>query len=267
MRSGVDTDRSYSGRRVQTILFHHEDAEWLRTNIGAARSLITTIQADGVSGERDRNRTIFAGVGVERVLEFLSNYQIHQNSREMDSDLLRRYILRQAENRQSLLEWNIVIVSRVREHDLLGSIDLGLEHPVPLINRARFVPRLGVRAGTADIKALMSTPDIVADIPELRAEAGGKSREALIQERTRGLPDHGCLLIYPVSGNSVPNNPDNPGPRQALNAVEDLIGVVFVFPEAVNDEPESYMTAREYVGEDIEAHEFPEDEELEQDFS
>jgi hypothetical protein len=264
MASGEPVDRSYSGRRVQTILFHHENADWLGENLEATRNLLTAAREAGATEMKDGNRRIFGNVAVDLVTEFLSRYRIHENSREMDPELLQRYIRRQAESHGSLLNWNVVIVSRLGRVDALGDIDLGLDEPVNLINRARFVPRLGIRPGTADIKALMSTPDIVADIPSLRTTATNKKHEKLIQERTELHRETGCLLIYPVSRNSAPTNDAKPGQRQRLDAVEDVIGLALVFPESVNDEPTGYVAARRYEGDDLEVFEYPEDEPLQE---
>jgi hypothetical protein len=226
-------ERSYSGRRVQTILFHHRDAHWLSGNIEAARSLI----ASAISGrtvETEGYGRIVRGVPVEDILEFLNSYSIHEDSREMKPELLTGYIKSQVERAGELVNWNLVVMGLRTVNDRLGEIDFGFDEPVAAINRSRVIPKLGVDEATANIKALTTATDVLADFPDLRRSALGGHNQ-FIRERTQHAPGVGAVLIYPISRHSVPERKPpqgRPPSRMALDAVDEVIGMSLVFPES-----------------------------------
>lgn len=232
MRNARRAQQSYSGRRIQTILFEHRDADWLRDNIAAARALIEMAaairEAPGPRGARILGRVPSADLEA-----FLRNYRFHENSRDLNGELIWDYIQGRLRERE-LTHFRVAVMGRATPSERLGTIDLGLPQPVNCINRAR-IPLIGGRSH-ADIKALMSTADRAVDLglPE-----GEIPRSADAIARLRNLPadggrgdGSGLLLIYPVSKDSVPMLQDRRGgpSREPLNAVEHVIGVGMVFP-------------------------------------
>jgi hypothetical protein len=231
MQASRQADASYSGRRIQTILFNHRDGEWLGRNLDAARSLIS-------AAARSPRQTPRAGISVlgpvpsTLIVDFLGRYRFHENSRDLDGELITRYIDgRRAEG--ELTHFKIAIMGRAGSGDL-GVVDLGLDEPVGCINRAR----INVIGGStyADIKTLMSRSDRVIDL----GISSGEIEEMSIGDlaRLRNLPTHGgrgdatgLLLLYPVSRASVPVRASTKT-REPLDAVEHVIGVGLVFPES-----------------------------------
>lgn len=237
---------SYAGRRLQTILFNHKDKEWLSSNIDAARALLRSV--DGAERHAKGGLSIIRGVDSQHIISFLSAYNFHENSRDLDGELISRYILSRRDDGE-LLKFNIAVMGRSSESDYLGELDLGLSAKVGCINRAR----LDVVGGQtyADIKALMSRNDRVIDLELPEGELTEKTSNArLVQLRnapggpTGGYGDgSGLLLLYPVSKDSKPVR-GSASTRAALGAVEHALGVGIVFPESGSSRADvEYVTA------------------------
>jgi hypothetical protein len=273
MRAAIPAQVSYSGRRLQTILFNHRDDAWLQQNIDASQTLISAGRSFGVETEHivERGHWILRGLPAAAVLEFVRNYQFHPDSRELQSDLIARYIEAQVDNGE-LNRWSVAVLGLPREKSELGSIDLGLDRRVNLINRSRLP--LG-SVSHANIKALMSKRDRMADFPKvadqienLKAGQLESLRNSPSAETEAGGPvrrpgmgdDSGLIALYPISKDSTPRQ-ESPN-RDALHSVEHVIGVGLVFPEAKSDEgTQSYMTAdlSSQILEETTEEDFPED--------
>jgi hypothetical protein len=239
MRGAVRAQMSFSNKTPQTILFHHRDAEWLQANLATARSLVARIKALGLPEEpgRDPKYRVFRDVPANEVLQFVEEYRFHPEQVELEGRLVAGYI-RDQNARDRLLSWNVVVVGRSAPG--LGTIDLGLAEKSPLVNRSRF--ERGSDPTTADIKALISQNDIVADL-----DLGGtRLRELNSWEKMKAKRDEllgsnqpGVLLLYPISRNSMPEGKK----RIPLDAVDDVLGIGFIFPNAGDDTPREYFTA------------------------
>lgn len=225
MRNAVKTSISYTSSRIQTILFHHRNEDWVRANLAATRHLVGSVQAGGRSFATRAARPgwwIAADVPWASIRDFLERYRFHENAADLNSQAIIRYVEGQRAY-GSLDRWNVVVLG-VDDSDA-GSLDLGLGSPAGLIRRSR----LNI-AGLpyANIKALMSKVDRVADMAELDAVAASLSNEELQQKRPEGV---GLLALYPIQAESKPARDDSR--RVSLDATDDLIGVGLVFPEAV----------------------------------
>jgi hypothetical protein len=260
MQKAVPAQVSYSGRRLQTILFEHTDREWLKANLEAGRQIVGTAAA--VAAERSEARpgtVVFRGVDSQAVLEFLDAYRFHENARDLNSKAIRSYIERRLEEGE-LTRFSVAVQALPKEDPELGSVDLGLGAPTPCINRARLSH---LNREYADIKALMSLSDRFLDLEVSAAEVETMSREEVERGRDAapgGRGDgSGLLVLYPISKDSRPLRGGN---RRRLEAVEHVLGVGIVFPtseaEAVGVE---YRTAnlasepREEPGEEDEVDE------------
>ena len=230
MQSAVRADASYSGRRIQTILFNHRDSEWLDANIDAARSLL---QRSADSGRRSPRPgvTVLGPVPSDEIIRFLDVYRFHENSRDLDSALITKYIRGRLADGE-LTHFHVAVMARTRQSDYLGELELGIES-FGCINRARLLPNGD--ASYADIKTLMSQIDRVIDL-EVTSEEFTRLDNAQIT-RLRNIPsmggrgdDSGLLLLYPVSKDSRPVR-SSEHTRTALNAVRHVVGVGLAFPE------------------------------------
>lgn len=234
MQHARTAQQSYSGRRIQTILFNHHDADWLRGNLTAARELASA----AASVQRV---TIRPGIEVLGPLPsaemrgFLNAYRFHEASRDLNGTLIWDYMegrLKQEE----LTHFRIGVMGRATVSEQLGSVDLGLGDAVNCINRARM--QIVGGASYADIKALMSRPDRAIDLgiapAELPTDADGLARIRNLEADGGRGDGSGLLLLYPVSKDSVPARAGGSGARRSIReplaAVEHVIGVGIVFP-------------------------------------
>ncbi len=225
---------SYDEKRIQTTIFLHRDSSWLEHNIAAARSLINGGMEDGATVEHMNGRTLLKGVSVQTVRSFLGSYAANDRHEMFRRDVLGNYI--SAENQAgSLLTWHIVVMGH--RSRALGQMDLGLDMPVNLIRRSR-IKDLGGDA-FANIKALMSEPDVCADI-----QTGDRqmTREEMFTLRNEQAPGIGLLLLYPIAKNSPKESGSTD--RADLVAKMDIIGLGLVFPKTARTTGGvDYMTA------------------------
>lgn len=242
MRRAARAQVSYSGRRLQTILFNHTDAGWLRDNLEAGRELVGAVR-EGRREELSPRPGVIAypGVESENILRFLAAYSFHQNARDLNAEAIDAYVRRRMES-DELRHFTVAILTLPDEDPKLGTVDLGLDRPVPCINRAR-LPH--VDRPYADIKALMSRSDRLVDLGLPPGEVAGMSAEEL--ERGRDLPPEGrgdgsgLLALYPISKDSEPRRGVR---RLKLEAAEHVLGVGIVFPtSAVEASGVEYLTA------------------------
>ena len=233
MQHARAADASYSGRRLQTILFNHLDAEWVTENLRAARALLTDCAALPRTEIRP-GIDVIGPIESVRILDFLGVYRFHENSRDLNSDLIRNYIEKRLRDHE-LTHFKVAVMARSpkSQSDYLGSVDLGLGTMTGCINRARIDAVGG--STYADIKALMSSTDRVIDLP-LSREDFADVQKAGDLARVRDLPGRGgrgdgtgLLLVYPISKASKPLR-GSLQTRTALNAADHLIGVGIVFP-------------------------------------
>jgi Z1 domain len=234
MRHHTVTDISYSGSREQTILFHHKDQDWLRTNIDATATLFRSARSAGHLSPSDMEGPlggpVFRNVPVELIEKFLGTYQFHERAIRLTPELLIGYI-REQNKLNSLLTWNVAVIGDSREasgRDTIGDLDLRL------ITRAR----LDRAEPYANIKALVSRIDRAADVPltrdEIRRQVPGDADEDYRDLRDDYLAGVGLLCVYPISKESKPRPPAKPDGRQQrlpLGAVDNVIGVGLFFPE------------------------------------
>jgi hypothetical protein len=111
---------------------------------------------------------------------------------------------------------------------------------VNLIRRSR-LKGIGKQDGYANIGALMSEPDVALDIDVTGSSSPG--RMDLLRERARQLPDHGLVILYPISGRSAPDKAK--ANREPLDAIDHVIGLGLVFPDSKRGPQGAvkYMTA------------------------
>lgn len=250
MRSAVKVNVSFSGTKVQTILFKDEDKNWLDVNIAATEALVSAAHAAGHSEDElpSKNARGFSGITNDTILDFLSNYQVHEDARTIRTDTVREYIRAQAD-KGALDSWNVVFVER--QNTVESDLTLGLDKPLRLLRRRKMAS--GVRSGVANLKAISSRWDRFADleyskksIVDSHGLAGeGQVRDHLLRDlrKKRGLDKVGLLAIYPINKDSedgevfrdAPDTSDaneSKSERVPLKAANHVIGIALMFPEA-----------------------------------
>lgn len=270
MQNAVNAHMSFSGKKEQTIKFREKDPAWLANNIKAVCSFISAIQERGITEKIGAfGSPVFLDVPADDILDFLDDYKIHEETR-MGRDgatLLKQYI-RQESAARRIRKWNVSIMGQAT--DKVGTRELGMTQPSPLISRAKMSTS---KLGEANIKALVTTVDrlndVIRDSDDERQEFRAHVREEI--KKTKGHQESvvrrihdtqvgtavGHLAIYPIYQHSKPRpskqgsdtDPSEAGVnpfRVPLGAEDDVMGLGIFFP--TSNAPEStvnYISAAE----------------------
>jgi Z1 domain len=204
MRDAQEITQSYDGELVQTLRFPFGDPaliDRLQENLDYTGQMLSSL---GPPTDSMNGRPAWADVGVDFVQEFLDNFWVMDQT-AIHPPTVRSYI--QAQVRQhELARWRVLVCCAATPVDQLGREDLkiaGLDE-VGLINRSRLAKdptSLGVITDPSD-ELFGLSPEDVAD-----AEKKAENKEYPTRGkayRSKRSPQEGLLLIYPISGNSVP---------------------------------------------------------------
>lgn len=230
---------SYSGQRLQTFILHETDNEVIRVNQEAARSLIHTCLAETPAQQtKNSARWLFKDIGTETVVSLLNAYKFHPDQVNMRADHMIGWLRRAAE----AALWNVAVVGS--DHKFyrpdgslieLGSLDLGLDRPVPTVNRA---PLDSSSVGTANIKALLSHYDWFLDLDrKAMGDLDEQARRDPREVRRRLAEGRGLVIVYPISKSSTPIREAviKAGSRRDMHAPDHLVGIGLIFPETDRD--------------------------------
>ena len=237
--ASVQAFTSFGGRRVQERYFKRTDAEWIQTRNLAASVLVAASQS---RGRRD-SASVAPGVGLWRdvpvadIQQFLRAFRFHEDSPDLNSDLLLKYIDMEVRV-DSLHQWSVAVMGS--DDRGLGTIDLG-GFETGCIVRARLKDGSSL---TADIKTLMSKEHRVIDLPISQTAARRTNEDLLAEERNKDQihRNRGLLLLYPIHAYSDPAQA-NSDSREALDAVDNIVAAALVFPgNAETSVQNSYIT-------------------------
>ena len=244
MGAAVDCHVSFAGRHFQTRRFKHASAQWLADNWDAAELLLDRIAKRRIPGRG--SAIAFGEVPFTEIVAFLREYELHPSHQSFATSKLIEYIAEQnGKEPGSLALWNVAVV--VTSDGAESDRPLGALGQVSMVSRARL--RID---GDADIKALMSRQDVLADLPniDLPGKAGWAEVKEIRQKAFKA--PRPLLLLYPINRNSraAPSSTD----RIDMNAAHDLIGIAVVFPTPKNPVPLGYKRAAidSYVDEEPE---------------
>lgn len=248
-------DVSFSGQRVQTILFNHRDELWLKQNIEAAKDLVSDLKIRQVpQTSKDNGTVVFRNVPNDSILDFLENYKIQENALlgDQGSKALLDYVRKERDS-GSIEKWSVSFFGK-SPNSRSGSdktIDLGLGTDLALVTRSQMSTS---RASVANIKTLVGSLDRLNDASlsreqwkeiNKRISEDSRAREkVLVDEHAKYVgPRVGHLAIYAIDKDSLTTQkPESTKPgkaikelrnrRKDLNAVEHMIGVGIFFPDS-----------------------------------
>ncbi|WP_426564271.1 Z1 domain-containing protein [Angustibacter sp. McL0619] len=223
MGAAEPAEVSYAGRRVQTRYFAQRDRDWLGDNHDAAARLLATANRSAKQQPGDGD-LLFRDVPVSAVLAFLNEYHVHEDSPDMDPAMMRKYIDQQLKvDPPRLTEWNVAVVEGTGSPIQVGPIE------VKGSTRSKLQ---GGKAERADIKTLMSKPDIVLDVDISSTDARKLSEQRLKQLRVDDahVAGKGLLVLYAIDQVSRPETERALKSREDLNAVAPVIGLGIMFP-------------------------------------
>lgn len=211
MRDAAEITQSYHGELVQTIRFPFGSpslADHLQENLDYTRQMLSSL---GSPTDLSDGRPGWSGISADFVQEFLENFRVIDQT-AIAPDTVRSYI--QAQVRQGeLLHWRLLVCCApdspdkpARRSSQLGREDLRIADfdTVGLINRSRLAKdptSLGVITDPADELFGLSKDDIA----DAELKAANHDFPTLGKAfRSKRSPQEGLLLIYPISGHSVP---------------------------------------------------------------
>jgi hypothetical protein len=253
MRSAIKVNVSYSGTKVQTILFNDDDKNWLDGNIAATVALVSAARAAGHTEDELPSMNVrgFTGISNDLIVDFLSDYKVHQDARTIQTDTVREYIRAQAD-KGSLDSWSVVFIER--QNTAESDLKLGLDKPLKLLRRRKMAS--GSKSGVANLKAISSRWDRFADLEYNKksiVDSHGLSGEGQVRDyhlrdlrKKRGLDKVGLLAIYAINKdsevaeaasadalNALESDPtESKSERAPLTAANHMIGITLMFPEA-----------------------------------
>lgn len=253
---------SYTGQRLQTFILD-KDPERISANQRATAELLKLCKPHHVPSS-GAALWLAKDLPADFIANFLRDYEVHPKQHNMNNDHMVQWL----ESVAAHTKWNVAVMGRKNDTrtDDLGALDLGLDEPVPAINRA---PLVSSQPGEANIKALLSQSDWVADIPSgLIPAASGLSLEDYRALRHDHAEGNGLLTVHVVSGQSVPTREPRDGgrpTREPMNVDGQLVGIGIVFPgqEQVPDERDGnyFVVHPDWSVPEGDAEDFPEDRE------
>jgi hypothetical protein len=236
--------QSYSLSLEQTFKFPLRRLEDLATqeesNVSAVRAFARRLGSVD-DAHSDRRGPVWTGVAVELVLDFLTEFQVDEQSRSVSLPLIRAYIER-LNPLGELTSWTVAVRGRETRDDSLGQADWSLPGgTVHQISRSRLglTDSVGVITTPGDeLKGLSQTREqearTLADAPD----ADGKTRAVNSVARSLRSASEGLLLLYPISRFSGHDLRDEPKGRRPLfddpkNVLaRDLVGLAVSFPKS-----------------------------------
>ncbi|EKT4475551.1 Z1 domain-containing protein [Pseudomonas putida] len=223
MRAARRCAVSYWGTHRQTFRFEHQNITQLRKNWGAAAELVSRADALQLRDEEAAavDRKVWRDVPKSSIQRFLETYESHATHADLSRQILLPFL---AGNDPRLSYWNLAIIeprSGQRSNEALGSAG-----NVGMVKRSKLDG-----TGDADIKALMSKQDILADCLDIPPSDGGW--DELKQLRSNALGAVPLLLLYVIDKASSPAKDGTL--RKALNADHDVLAYGMVFPGTVTE--------------------------------
>ena len=214
MRHAYRTSISFEGKHIQTIRFEHRNRIVVPDNWQAAATLVDDALAVG-KRDADSRSVLIRKVPLAVIRKFVSRYHICDRHMDLRRELLLDYLDKMAER---LSEWHVGVISP--EEGTPSASALGNLGVVNMVARSQLI---NGDERYADIKALMSTRDLLIDAET--APANSKPSWEDVKEARPAVP---LLLIYPIDAGSSPARDSKT--RKPLAAIGDLIGFGMVFP-------------------------------------
>jgi len=211
MRHGTEMRLSFSGDISETIIFKR-DPDWITHNFNTSASWLSSLlEAEKEIGSPDSGYT-WNNIPAEAILEFLRNYNSHEDARRADTELLSKYIRAQNVNGE-LVHWTVRLCSSqktdARESEIGGMI-------IHTFIRSSFFPSGEQQQDRYTIRRLVSPVDEMIDLDE------AQKTEALDLTRRRWLAD--------PAGHHGNELPERPGGREIRQVRLKTNGLILLYP-------------------------------------
>lgn len=239
----VVISQSYSGQLEQTFKFPFDTPEVLARYQDENSLLVENFLRKLGKADWSGGGPVWSEVPGSEIVEFLNGFR-QDDSPEKNGcslPLISQYI-RQQTSAGELTEWTVSVCGRDTEKSELGTTMWTVEGKhIPQISRTRIrnTYSLGVIVSQEDEKIGLS-PEVLQRAVEIRNRYPGISKKLAV--RRARPPEHGLLLIYPISKNSYPEDRYS-GKRELLfdntsgRFARDLIALAVSFPYSVQPRP------------------------------
>lgn len=213
MGAGRTINISFENTRSETVAFPVDSKTLLRKNLEAARAFISQLPGDKESTS-DEGPHIWRDVPAAQVMEFLQAYEFSREARDVNRQNLVGYITRQ-NGRGELVQWDVMLP---RGNPIRPPYAWTADVLTRKIIRTPMTPR-SIR--------VLSSP---GDIEEWRKRTGRDPKD----------PTRGCIILYLIDRESGDNGDVKFFSSPADG--EDIVGLVFVFPESRSHETIEYIS-------------------------
>jgi hypothetical protein len=276
MRQGTELDISFSGSICETIMFH-KNATFISNNEKAVLGLLDRITSIK-QPIKNPSRTLYSGetknwsglywenVIAGEIIRFLREYQTHEESRRVNSQLLAEYIERQTmKSTSELSTWTVFLASSSQS-------EKSIKMPPSITDKTFTVFRDWQRNNKPEenkpqssyrIGRLLSPIDEGIDINNdewgyameftrtawqlnskpTKSEVPPKDPAGWAFRQAR-KKDYGLLLIYPLEPNSDKSDLGSEGPP--------IYGIGLSFPGNLDDEKVTYVVNTVYQDQEYE---------------
>jgi len=206
MRAATEIMQSYDGELVQTLRFPFGTSDCLdrfRENLDYTRGFLSGL---GPPVTNEEGLVGWTDVPTNAIQDFLDRFWVMTQT-SIHPPTVRDYIHEQSRLNE-LVRWRVLVHGQARPTEALGREDLGITGvgPIGLISRSRLKSdptSLGVITDPGDELYGLSDEDI-KDAEEQAALGEYPTRGKAY--RSKRSPEEGLLILYPISGNSVPTS-------------------------------------------------------------
>ncbi|WP_254568201.1 Z1 domain-containing protein [Oscillatoria sp. HE19RPO] len=244
MRTGTVMQLSYTRSLSETTLFY-KDENKNQQNLEVTEELLISL---GSYTRQEKHNYIWAKVPPEKVIEFLSGYQSHDNCKLANTSYLVKYIEAQIPHNE-LTSWTVVLISNNRAQNKinLAGNEVGLtwrKDASPESSQKYRLSRSRLLSPTDEwIDLSEKTRNEILEITQRRrAETGKQPSSSKTPDgkilRSNRSPKNGLLLLYPL----------DPEP---IHSEIPVIGFVMSFPNSDTAEMVEYKVNNVYWQEEF----------------
>jgi Z1 domain len=243
MKTGTVMRLSYTRTLSETTILH-KDENINRKNLEVTEELLRSL---GSYTRQEKDNYIWAEVRPEKVIEFLSGYQSHDNCKLANTSLLVKYI--KAQLPHELTSWTVVLISSNRaknKRNIAGN-------EVGLTLRKDASPESSLEYRLIKSRLLSPTDEWIDLSQEIRDEILEITRRRRVESgkppsssntpdgkilRSKRSPRNGLLLLYPLD-------------PEEINSEIPVIGFVISFPDSKTAQMVEYKVNNVYWQEEF----------------
>ncbi len=195
----IIVEQSYSSQVLQTFRFPFQRlddlSDLLKANLAATKGFLSRLG----DPTWEKHGPLWRISSPDLILEFLNNYRVDPDVRNIYIPFIIDYIQRQI-GFGELINWAVAVRGRETVEPILGEIDLGIKRSVSMISRNRLAgdpDSLGVITNPDDEQAGLTEEELqrAKELEQsFNPKIGSNPAARMVRPATNGL-----LLIYPVS--------------------------------------------------------------------